>query len=81
MVEFCNRAAPGFFMSDVSVAMWDSIITALCLVFILEGMVPFLYPSRWRQLVITLAATSDRKLRIMGLASMLVGLCCLLIAT
>lgn len=54
--------------------MWKHLGTALCLVFIIEGMIPFLYPSRWRQLVITLATTTDKQLRMMGLVSMLVGL-------
>ena len=40
---------------------------------VLEGIIPFLNPGRWRGLVATMATVSDRQLRIMGLASMLVG--------
>ena len=54
-------------------AMWENIGTALCLVLVLEGIIPFLYPNRWRQLVITLASINDRQLRIMGLVSMVLG--------
>ena len=46
---------------------------ALCLMLIIEGILPFLYPNRWRQLVATLAVTDDRKLRMMGLISMVIG--------
>jgi len=54
--------------------MWEYIGKALCLVLIIEGMIPFLYPKRWRNLVVSLAATSDQQLRIVGLISMLVGM-------
>lgn len=53
--------------------MLDTFLQAACLVLILEGIVPFLNPSRWRKLVAQLAAISDKQLRIMGLASMLIG--------
>ncbi|MGS2717452.1 DUF2065 domain-containing protein [Eionea flava] len=53
--------------------MWESLLKAICLLFILEGVIPFLYPSKWRRLVAQLALITDRQLRIMGLASMLFG--------
>ena len=40
---------------------------------VIEGIIPFLYPSRWRDLVAKLAIFDDRQLRIAGLFSMLVG--------
>ncbi len=46
---------------------------AFCLMMVLEGIIPFLYPQRWRQLVARLADVDDRGLRISGLISMLVG--------
>lgn len=52
----------------------QELLQALCLVLILEGIMPFLYPRRWRQMAITLATTSDKKLRLLGLMSMLIGL-------
>lgn len=61
--------------------MWDKLGTALCLVLVLEGIMPFLYPGRWRQLVITLATVNDRQLRTMGLVSMLIGAALLYILT
>ncbi|MBX2857910.1 MAG: DUF2065 domain-containing protein [Cellvibrionaceae bacterium] len=59
--------------------MWENIANALCLVLIIEGMIPFLYPKKWRKLVETLAAVSSEQLRVMGLISMLLGLACLLL--
>ena len=44
-----------------------------CLMLVLEGIIPFLYPQRWRNLVQQLALVDNRTLRIMGLASMLLG--------
>lgn len=40
---------------------------------VLEGIIPFLAPSRWRKMVAMLAEIDDRSMRIMGLTSMLVG--------
>lgn len=57
-----------------AVAMWEQFGKALCLLLILEGIIPFLYPARWRRLVITLATINDRQLRSIGLVSMLIGL-------
>ena len=53
--------------------MFDTFLQAVCLVLVIEGIVPFLYPGRWRSLVVKLAVVSDRELRIMGLVSMLIG--------
>ncbi len=53
--------------------MWESLLKAVCLLLIIEGMIPFLYPSKWRSLVEKLAVINDRHLRVMGLASMLLG--------
>lgn len=53
--------------------MWETLGKALCLVLVLEGMIPFLYPTRWRNLVMQLALISDRQLRIMGFVSMAIG--------
>lgn len=53
--------------------MWEELGRAFCLLLVLDGILPFLYPTRWRRLVASLATISDRQLRIMGLVSMLVG--------
>ena len=53
--------------------MWEELGRALCLMLILEGIIPFLNPGRWRSLVASLAQVNDGQLRTVGLASMLVG--------
>lgn len=53
--------------------MWHEVLIAVCLVFVLEGIMPFVAPRQWRQAVATVARLGDRKIRLMGLASMLVG--------
>ncbi len=52
---------------------WQELAVAFCLVLVLEGIVPFLYPQRWRQLVIQIARVDDRSLRLTGLVSMILG--------
>lgn len=53
--------------------MWHDLGVALCLVLVIEGIVPFLYPRRWREMVMMLAEIDDRTMRIAGLMSMLLG--------
>ena len=53
--------------------MWDELVRALALVLIIEGILPFLYPRRWRALVQQLASVDNRSLRAAGLVSMLAG--------
>ena len=53
--------------------MWHDLGVALCLVLVIEGIVPFLYPKRWREMVSMLSETDDRTMRIAGLLSMLLG--------
>ncbi|ACR11724.1 DUF2065 domain-containing protein [Teredinibacter turnerae] len=53
--------------------MWHELAKAFCLVLIIEGILPFLYPNRWRELVASLAQADDRVLRLIGFISMLAG--------
>ncbi|GAA5314961.1 MAG: hypothetical protein AseanaTS_01650 [Candidatus Pelagadaptatus aseana] len=53
--------------------MWEELGKAFCLMLVLEGIMPFLYPNRWRNLVAQLALVKDSHLRSMGLCSMLLG--------
>ena len=56
------------------------ILTALGLVFIVEGIVPFAAPSLWRSAMQRMAAVSDTQLRISGLVAMFSGLTVLFLA-
>ena len=52
---------------------WTEILTALALVLIIEGMVPFVGPRKYRQIVAQMAVLSDNHLRTVGLVIMIAG--------
>lgn len=54
--------------------MWVEFFSALALMLILEGIMPFTNPQGLRQVLEQLSRTDDRVLRIIGLGSMLLGL-------
>ena len=53
--------------------MWQEIGIAFSMLLVIEGIIPFLYPQRWKNMVQTLAQLDNRSMRIMGLVSMLLG--------
>ena len=53
--------------------MAQDLLAALCLVLVIEGIMPFLAPSAWRNMMFTLAQTDDKNIRMLGLVSMLLG--------
>jgi uncharacterized protein YjeT (DUF2065 family) len=57
----------------------DSIFTALALLLIIEGLLPFLSPRGWRGVFEKVLQLSDGQIRFYGLASMAVGLVLLLL--
>ena len=52
---------------------WQVLPVAIALVFIIEGMVPFVSPNRWRTMLVIVEQTDDRVIRNVGLGSMLLG--------
>ncbi len=58
---------------------WTEILTAVSLVLIIEGMLPFMRPGRYKQLVAQIVRLSDNQLRIFGLSAMIAGLLLLFI--
>jgi len=58
---------------------WTEILTAVSLVLIIEGMLPFIRPGRYKQLVAQIVRLSDNQLRIFGLSVMIAGLLLLFI--
>ncbi|MGI9326259.1 MAG: DUF2065 domain-containing protein [Pseudomonadales bacterium] len=54
--------------------MWQDIGTALALVLVIEGIIPFLAPSRWRNLTAVIAQVDNQSIRIVGFVSMMAGL-------
>lgn len=53
--------------------MAHDFFVAMCLVLVLEGLLPTLMPARWRQLVLSLVNVDARTIRLAGLSSMLIG--------
>ena len=51
-----------------------SLLAAFALMLIIEGVLPFLAPSAWRDMFRRIIAFSDGQLRFVGLASMLTGM-------
>ena len=58
--------------------MWTTFFMALALVLIIEGVLPFLAPSLWRDTFRRITQLSDGQIRFFGLSSMLLGLLVLL---
>ena len=54
--------------------MGNYFLTALALMLIIEGVLPFLAPGMWRETFRRLTEMSDGQLRFIGLTSMIAGL-------
>ena len=54
--------------------MWADFLTALALVFVLEGVMPFLNPAGLKKMFLLASGMSNSSLRLFGLCSMLFGL-------
>jgi uncharacterized protein YjeT (DUF2065 family) len=52
---------------------WHVLAAAIALVFIIEGMLPFISPDRWRKLLAMADQMEDRAIRNIGLGSMVFG--------
>lgn len=52
---------------------WQELFRALCLVLVIEGLLPFAAPARWRAAALAATQLSDRQLRVMGLAFLVGG--------
>jgi uncharacterized protein len=57
--------APGF---------WDLLFGAFALTLVIEGVLPFMSPARWRAVFERAAKLSDGQIRFVALSSMLSGL-------
>jgi uncharacterized protein YjeT (DUF2065 family) len=59
--------------------MTDNLLLAFALMLVLEGLVPFIAPSAWRETFRRLIEFSDGQVRFVGLTSMLVGIILIMI--
>ncbi len=53
--------------------MWQDFLAAIALVLILEGILPFLSPTRLRKTLLLAAQLDDSSLRFIGLTAMVSG--------
>ncbi len=59
--------------------VWTEILTALALVLVIEGLLPFASPGRYRQMVAQIVGMSDNNIRAVGLVVIVIGLALLFI--
>ena len=59
--------------------VWTEILTALALVLVIEGLLPFASPGRYRQMVAQIVGMSDNNIRTVGLVVIVIGLALLFI--
>ena len=57
----------------------QTFVTALALMLVFEGLLPFVSPTSWRSLVRRIGVLTDGQIRFFGLASILAGLVLLFI--
>ncbi len=53
--------------------MWKTALTAIALLLILEGLIPFISPDALRKYMQKIQQMSDQKLRFAGLTAMVAG--------
>ncbi len=53
--------------------VWSDFLAAIALVLVIEGLLPALNPSGWRETMVRLAEMESETLRKMGLMSMVAG--------
>jgi uncharacterized protein YjeT (DUF2065 family) len=56
------------------VSFWSSILVAIALVLIFEGLLPLISPPKWREMFNQLLQLGDGQIRFFGLAIVLLGL-------
>ena len=59
--------------------MSNTLLTALALMLVIEGVLPFLVPALWRETFRRLTEMSDGQIRFIGLTSMVAGVLLLFI--
>ena len=60
--------------------MGTTLLMALALMLVIEGLLPFLAPKVWRETFLRLMQLSDGQIRFFGLTSMIAGLILLYVA-
>jgi uncharacterized protein YjeT (DUF2065 family) len=56
------------------VTFWSAVLVAIALVLILDGLLPLISPTKWRDMFIQLLQLEDGQIRFFGLSIVLLGL-------
>jgi len=59
--------------------MNNTLITAIALVFLIEGLLPALFPNRWQNYLKKIASESTASIRLIGLFLIAIGIIILLL--
>ena len=51
--------------------LWNELAAALCMVLVIEGILPFLSPRRWRSVAEMAVRVDDLTVRMLGFTSMM----------
>ena len=54
--------------------VWDLLLGAFALLLVIEGLLPFLSPCKWRAVFERLTQMNDGQIRFMGMSCMLAGI-------
>ena len=69
----CARRYCGRYSDWDRQAMLHEFAIAFCLMLVIEGILPFVAPGRWRNMLVVLNQIDDKTMRLIGLGSMLTG--------
>jgi len=61
--------------------IWQEILTVIAILFIVEGLIPFIIPSRYKNFVSSMSKLNTNNLRILGFISMTFGVLLLVFIT
>lgn len=53
---------------------WHNLLSALCLVLVIEGLLPFINPKAWKEAIARFLLFNDKTIRSVALMCMLAGL-------
>lgn len=52
---------------------WNDLLSALALVLVIEGLLPFINPSAYKSTMMQMATFPEKSIRMIGLGSMIAG--------
>ena len=61
--------------------IWQEILTVVSILFIIEGLIPFISPSKYKNFVSSMSKLNTNNLRILGFISMIFGVLLLVLIT